>query len=402
MIYLRTLAHFLWYKTAVPIFLERAVIAFCVTFAAAIWLANPMKFDTTQKVTLSLSLLLLAYFAAHTVHRSNQAAREAKPASDATPAAPAAQSAQSVAPSPGQGEPSFADNISDTWVTINDTEFWDRVDYLEKYGIDLDKSRAKIPGRFYAEARKPYFDGKIQAGEQTVDIRRNRIVNLPKGWDENSNDRAYEVVNDKLRVVFQFALESAEHVEIDAGQYINNDSMWRERIFRYPSSQHPGELVPEARLKPLSVKTLHQFFLEDCKGGSSRTSSVLGRGTDREFQAQWTICRDLDTRSAYLSVFIPQPNPEPAILAFAEEFQKILEMENRSGIGGAHVRMRPGERSETGKDVVFTGLVVVYYTRHLFDHQIESLTKEFEKRGAHPRFHGPDYEVTRNSPLYGR
>jgi hypothetical protein len=397
MSYPRTLARFLWYKTAVPVFLERAVIAFCVTVAAAMWLANPMNFDTTQKVTLSLSLLLLAYFAAHTVHRSNQAAREVKPASDATPP----QSAQSASPSPGQGEQSFADDIDELRVTINDTEFWGTATYFEKYGIDLDKPPAKIPGRFYVEARKPYFDGKIRAGEQTVEIRRNRILSLPKGWDENSNDRAYEVVNDKLRVVFQFVLESAEHVEIDAGQYINNDSMWRERIFRYPSSQHPGELVPGDKLKPLTVKTLYQFFLEDCKGSSTRSTGVLGRGTDREFQAVWTVCRDLDTRSAYMSVFIPQGNPEPAILAFAAEFQKIIDNENRSGLN-ARVHIRPGDGSETGKDVVFTGLVIIYYTRHLFDHQIESLTKEFEKRGAHPRFHGPDYEVTRNSPLYGR
>jgi hypothetical protein len=71
----------------VPIFLERAVIALCITVAAAIWLANPMKFDTTQKVTLSLSLLLLAYFAAHTVYRHNESSKKeaaTAPAAQAT------------------------------------------------------------------------------------------------------------------------------------------------------------------------------------------------------------------------------------------------------------------------------------------------------------------------------
>jgi len=35
----------------------------------------------------------------------------------------------------------------------------------------------------------------------------------------------------------------------------------------------------------------------------------------------------------------------------------------------------------------------------MFEHQIESLTEEFEKRGAHPRFLSPQQEVAKNSLL---
>jgi hypothetical protein len=59
----------LWHNTAVPVFLERFVLPL---FAAAVFATaytNPMGFDTTQRVTGSLALVLAAYFVAHTAYK---------------------------------------------------------------------------------------------------------------------------------------------------------------------------------------------------------------------------------------------------------------------------------------------------------------------------------------------
>jgi hypothetical protein len=79
-------ASYLWYKTAVPVFLERGFIALCVTAIVVILFTNPMKFDTTQKVTACLGLLCFAYFAAHTVHLHNEASKKSAPEATAAQA----------------------------------------------------------------------------------------------------------------------------------------------------------------------------------------------------------------------------------------------------------------------------------------------------------------------------
>ena len=179
----------------------------------------------------------------------------------------------------------------------NDREYFGlTLPMLEQRPVEL--SRFGIDGRIYVARRKPYFDGKIKASLRTVEIKENRIVKLPDGWDENSNERAYEVVNDDRRVVFQIVLDSAEHVSIDAGQYINNDHQYRLCIFKYPSSKYPGQTVDGFSPTPLTAKTLYQFFLTDCKARSTRTSRDLGN----QYRVERIICRDEDTKSSYLSV----------------------------------------------------------------------------------------------------
>jgi hypothetical protein len=51
-----------------PIFLERFVLVLCAVIVGAVLVSNPMKFDTTQRVTLGLAAVFLAYFAAHTIY----------------------------------------------------------------------------------------------------------------------------------------------------------------------------------------------------------------------------------------------------------------------------------------------------------------------------------------------
>ena len=52
--------------------------------------------------------------------------------------------------------------------TVNDNEFPMPLIFLERDGINLENSPPMIPGRFYVDDRKPFFDGKIRAGTKTV------------------------------------------------------------------------------------------------------------------------------------------------------------------------------------------------------------------------------------------
>jgi hypothetical protein len=280
----------------------------------------------------------------------------------------------------------LGDEIDEARITVNDFDFPRSVIALEKFGLNLSLGKPKgaptIPGgRVYFEDRHPYFDGQIRVGDITVEIKRNRLVATPDGWDRNENDRAIEIISDKRKVVFQLILESAEHVYIDAGRYVNDENWTTERLFRYPSTEHHGEFAPWVSVLPLTAKTLYQFFLTDCKAGATRTTRNLAD----KFQVERVICRNLDTKSAYLSVFVPQGNAEPVIEALASEYKDMIQEEDRAGFS---------------KGTVFTGRIFIYHDRLLLDRQIESLTKTLKSADADPVFYGPDEQVRRNSPLY--
>jgi hypothetical protein len=58
----------LWHKSAVPTFIERFVLTIFAAVVVAL-IANPMGFDTTQRITGALTLIFAAYFLAHTLHK---------------------------------------------------------------------------------------------------------------------------------------------------------------------------------------------------------------------------------------------------------------------------------------------------------------------------------------------
>jgi hypothetical protein len=278
------------------------------------------------------------------------------------------------------------DEISEARITVNDFDFPRSVMTLEKFGLDVSHGQPRgaptIPGgRVYLEDHRPFFDGQIKVGDITVEIKRNRLIATPDGWDRNESDRAIEIISDKRKVVFQLILESAEHVYIDAGRYVNDENTTTERMFRYPSTEHRGEYASWVSFLPLTAKTLYQFFLTDCKTSSMRTTRNLAG----KFQIERIMCRNLDTKSAYLSVFVPQGNAEPVIEALAVEYKEMVNEEERAGFG---------------RGTIFTGRIFIYHDRPLLDRQMQSLTTKLTEAGADPVFYGPDEQVRRNSPLY--
>ena len=62
----------LWQETAVPVFLERYVLAVLGALTILISVTNPMNFDPTQRITGCLAILFVAYFIGHTIHSQRQ------------------------------------------------------------------------------------------------------------------------------------------------------------------------------------------------------------------------------------------------------------------------------------------------------------------------------------------
>lgn len=103
------IAHYLWYKTAVPVFIERYLLAILATATFVLLVIDPMKFDRTQKVTFGIAALAFAYFLAHTVHLSNQASKT--PTSELATPTPPPTPPPSPASAPSQSAPTLSGRI---------------------------------------------------------------------------------------------------------------------------------------------------------------------------------------------------------------------------------------------------------------------------------------------------
>jgi hypothetical protein len=66
----------LWHKSYVPIYIERFLLPILATIAVSVIILNPIGMDTTQKVTLSATVLLFAFFLAYTLHKYNESKSE--------------------------------------------------------------------------------------------------------------------------------------------------------------------------------------------------------------------------------------------------------------------------------------------------------------------------------------
>jgi len=62
----------LWHNSAVPVFLEKFVLTLFAGAVIVLALTNPMKFDTTQRITGTVALIFAAYFVAQTIYKRNE------------------------------------------------------------------------------------------------------------------------------------------------------------------------------------------------------------------------------------------------------------------------------------------------------------------------------------------
>lgn len=72
----RQAAIYLWYKTAVPVFIERFLLAAMAAAFIAVVFVNPLSFDKIQRITAALALVFGAAFFAQTLYRHNEASKK--------------------------------------------------------------------------------------------------------------------------------------------------------------------------------------------------------------------------------------------------------------------------------------------------------------------------------------
>ena len=151
---------------------------------------------------------------------------------------------------------------------------------------------------------------------------------------------------------------------------------------------------------PLTAKSLYQLFLEGCgNGGLSHTGYRLENPEAHGFVVDYIICADVDSRAAYLNVFITKrANAAELLKMLATEYKGFLSKHLEHAT--SFIRVKPGEAMERAKGWVFTGVIGIYHEGLLMPGEPEEVRAEFEGHGAHVRFYGPDYVVTKNSPLY--
>ena len=225
----------------------------------------------------------------------------------------------------------------------------------------------------------------------------------PKGWDQNSNNRAIEIVNEHGIPVFQAVLSAANQLDIEAVfSEAESKSGWRmEALFKYPSNDHFGEFARDFGLLPLDAKSLYQLFLIGCgDNGVSHGGYRLKHTEAHQFPIDYVICTDSNSKATYFNIFITKDCDAAQLLKlFAAEYQDFLRPHLRAGW---FVRMNPGEPPERVTDSVFTGVIGIYHEGPLMPEQPEEIRQEFAKHGASVRFYGPDYVIIKNSPLYDR
>lgn len=84
----RRFARHLWYKTAVPVFIERFLLASMAAAFIAVVFVNPLKFDNIQRTTAALVLFFGAAFLAQTLYRHNESSQAPAPTPEAKTEAP--------------------------------------------------------------------------------------------------------------------------------------------------------------------------------------------------------------------------------------------------------------------------------------------------------------------------
>ena len=116
------------------------------------------------------------------------------------------------------------------------------------------------PVRLYLEDDNLYADVTIYGGSglPPIQIKHNKLINKPTGWDFNSNKKALEIVNDKSVPIYQFYYKASSHIVVngvfpfpgglilanESGAILNPSLPTQFRlnpIFKYPAWKYPGE-----------------------------------------------------------------------------------------------------------------------------------------------------------------
>ena len=72
----RKLVTYLWYKSPVPVFLERFILTACAALVVAVLATNPFKFDWYQRGSFAVGITAVAFFVSATLHKGKSEPNE--------------------------------------------------------------------------------------------------------------------------------------------------------------------------------------------------------------------------------------------------------------------------------------------------------------------------------------
>lgn len=156
-------------------------------------------------------------------------------------------------------EPTFRENPTKVFFIVGGNTFAYDAEALRK-GSKVPLLGGYSPITVYLEGNRLYADFEMYAGvgHSPVEIKHNQfVVRLPQ-WDRNSNQSAFEVVNESLVPVFQLIYDGPNKIRIngifpmptgimlasESGTVFNplpGQMATFTRIFKYPSWKYPGQ-----------------------------------------------------------------------------------------------------------------------------------------------------------------
>lgn len=170
-------------------------------------------------------------------------------------------------------------------------------------------------------------------------------------------------------------------------------------IFTTDQPQPPPKPTEPADMA--KVTTLYDMFRADCSKTHMFGKRYLAHETG-PYEIEYIVCCDFETKTTYLSLFLPKSDLTFAACKFLSKgYKEILDQELKILMHGM-VYQPPGERDERYDELKFSGRIYIYHETYLLPERIDVLVKEYGKKGLSPQFRGRDYEIIRNSPLYNK
>ena len=277
------LAERLWFEAIMPVFLERFLLVVCTAAFYGVVISNSMQIDGHYRASIGIVLVGIAYILGHTVHRTNQAAQQASTTAAQVPFPAPKLEPKTSAPPPDSSEPARSSKAAPGAhpALTGSLEFPGFRENVKNVSLSIGGFHANVPleglrnktftgaafsinGQVitpYLEGNHIYVDVSVYGGPgvPAVQVKKGAVtVDMP-GWDRNSNESAFEVVNERGVPVFQMVYLTPTDISIRGtlvfgGGFLivanETTSLTNPRdpfafapkpLFKYPSRLHRGE-----------------------------------------------------------------------------------------------------------------------------------------------------------------